>query len=290
MPVYDTPRPIDLDITVSVGDIEVTASDRLDTVVEVTPSRPNRAGDISLAKESTVRFDGGRLTVVVPKRLNLFGPGDSVDVRVDVPTGSTATLVSNYGGIRSRGALGDSDITATYGRVLADQTGALRLKAPYGEVEIGDVAGDLDLTAGYVRLRIARIGGSANIRGSHGDIDLGEVGGDLDVRTSGSITVERSGANASVRTAHGAIRIREVTGGTVRLENGYAGIEVGVPAGTAAWIDAASKQGVVRNELTAEAGPAGAERTVELRLRANYGDILISRSQAAPGASRSTAA
>lgn len=149
MPVYDTPQPIDLDLTVGMGNLEVTASDRIDTVLEVAPSRPNRAGDISLAKEATVRFDGGRLTVVVPKRLNLFGPGDSVDVRVDVPTGSTASLELAYGGIRTRGVLGDSDITATYGGVVAEHTGALRLKVPYGEVEIGEVAGDLDLTAGH---------------------------------------------------------------------------------------------------------------------------------------------
>jgi DUF4097 and DUF4098 domain-containing protein YvlB len=280
MPVYDTPGPIDLDIRISIGDLELIASDRGDTRVEVSPSRPNRAGDVSLAEETIVRFDGGRLTVVVPKRLNLFGPSDSVDVRVGVPTGSIATLVSAYGGIRVRGTLGDSIITATYGSVVAERTGALRLKVPYGDVEIDDVAGDLDLTAGHQRLRISRVAGRANIQGSHGSIELGTVGGDIDVRTSGPIAVDRAGGNVSIRTAYGAIRVREVTGGTVRLENGYAGIDVGVPSGTAAWIDAASRQGVVRNELTPESGPDGAERTVELRLRANYGDILIHRAPA----------
>ncbi|MCU1480443.1 MAG: hypothetical protein JWQ19_1229 [Subtercola sp.] len=277
MLVYDTPGPIDVSVTLGMGDIDLTASDRVDTVVEVAPSRPGRAGDVSLAKEATVRFDGGRLTVVVPKRLNLFGPGDSVDVRIELPIGSTTTLVSAYGGVRTRGRLGDSDVTASYGRVQVESTGSLRLKAPYGEVEIDDVAGDLDLTAGHARLQIARIGGLANIRGSHGDIELGAVGGDVDARTSGAVTIGCPAGNVSIRTAYGALRIREVGTGTVRLENGYAGIEVGVPAGTAAWIDAASKQGTVRNELTSENGPEGAERTVELRLRANYGDILIHR-------------
>ncbi|GGF31490.1 DUF4097 family beta strand repeat-containing protein [Subtercola lobariae] len=281
MPTYPTPRPIDLDITVTVGDVEITASDTPETVVDVVPSRPSRPGDVSLAKEATVRFDGGRLTVVVPKRLNLFGPGDSVDVRIEAPAGSTATIVSAYGGVRVRGALGDSDITASYGRVQLERTGSLRLKAPYGEVEVADVAGDLDLTAGHARLHIARVDGTANIRGSHGDIELGSVTGDVDVRTSAAISIDRAAASVAIRTAHGAIRVKEVTGGTVRLENGYAGIEVGVPEGTAAWIDAASRQGVVRNELTAESGPEGADRTVELRLRANYGDILIHRAQPA---------
>lgn len=280
MPTYDTPHPIDLDLRVGIGDIEITASDRATTAIEVTPSRPNRNGDISLAKESTVRFDGGRVIVVVPKRVNLFGPGDSVDVRVDLPTGSTATVVSAYGGVRVRGALGASDLTALYGRVLAEKTGSLRLKAPYGEVEIGEIDGDLDLTAGHGKLRIDRISGEARVKGSHGDIDLGDVAGDLEAGTSGGIAVDRAGGDVSVRTAYGAIRIKRVDGGSVRLENAHAEIEVGVPEGTAAWIDAASKLGVVRNELTAESGPAGAEKTVELRLRSNSGDIVIRRAQA----------
>jgi DUF4097 and DUF4098 domain-containing protein YvlB len=277
MPVYPTPTPIDLDVTVSVGSLEVTADHRGDTRVEVLPSRPGRAGDVSLAKETTVRFDGGRLTVVVPKRLTLFGPGDSVDIRIAVPAGSRATLLSSYGAIRMRGALGASDITATYGDVRIERTAALRLKAPYGEVEVGDVDGSLDLTFGHGRLRIGHVQGDADIRGSHGTIDLGTVDGSVDARTSGSIFVRRAGGDATIRTAHGAIVIGEATRGTLRLENGYSGIEVGVPLGIAAWIDAASKQGVVRNELTAENGPDGASGTVELRMRTNSGDILIRR-------------
>lgn len=280
MPTYDTPHPIDLDVRVGIGDIEITASERANTIVEITPSRPNRNGDISLAKESTVRFDGGRVIVVVPKRVNLFGPGDSVDVRVDLPTGSSATVVSAYGGVRVRGALGASDLTALYGRVLVEKTASLRLKAPYGEVEIGEIDGDLDLTAGHGKLRIDRISGEARVKGSHGDIDLGDVAGDIDASTSGGIAVDRAGGDVSARTAYGAICIKRVDGGSARLENAHAEIEIGVPEGTAAWIDAASKLGVVRNELTAESGPAGAEKTVELRLRSNSGDIVIRRAQA----------
>lgn len=277
MALYPTPTPIDIDVTLPVGSLDVTAEQRGDTRVDVLPSRPGRAGDVSLAKETTVRFDGGRLTVVVPRRLSLFGPGDSVDVRLAVPTGSRASFVSSYGAIRVRGALGESDVTASYGDVRIERTAALRLKAPYGEVEIGDVDGSLDLTFGHGRLRIGHVHGGADIRGSHGAIELGAVDGSIEARTSGSIAVGRAGGNASIRTAHGAIHVGEASRGTLRLENGYAGIDVGVPLGTAAWIDAASKQGVVRNELTAENGPEGASGTVELRMRTTVGDILIRR-------------
>ncbi|CAN5324985.1 DUF4097 family beta strand repeat-containing protein [soil metagenome] len=277
MPTFDTPGPIDLDVTVGMGLVELIASDRADTVVEVVPANPRRSGDVSLAGEATVAFADGRVRVKVPKRLNLFGPGDSVDVRVNLPTGSRATVENAYGSIRARGVLGDSRITAAYGTVTMDTTGDLALKAPYGDVEIEEVAGDLDLVAGHAKLRIGRVGGDARVKGSHGILDFGEIAGELEARTSGAVSVGRAGGSVSVQTAHGAIRVREARSGTIRLENGYAEVSVGVPKGVAAWVDAASQHGVVRNELTPDAGPEGADSTVELRLRNNYGDIIISR-------------
>lgn len=278
MPTFSTPNPIDLDLTVGIGYVEVNASDRADTVAEVTPSNPNRAGDISLARDSTIVFADGRLRVTVPKRLNLFGPGDSVDVRIDLPTGSRTVIDIAYGSIRGRGAFGASTIASAYGSVTLDSTDALRLKASYGEVEIAEVNGDLDLTVGHGKLHIDRIAGSARFKGSHGDIELGEVLGAVEGRASGSVTVGKAGGDVAIQTAYGNLRVREVTGGTVRLENGHANVHVGVPSGVAAWVDAASQHGVVRNELTPEGGP-GSANTVELRLRVNYGDIVITRSQ-----------
>ena len=278
MPTFDTPDPIDLDVTTGMGRIEIVATDRADTVAEVLPSNPRRHGDVTLAGDATVEFTAGRLRVLVPKRLNLFGPGDSVDVRVQLPTGSRVTVESAYGSVVLRGTFAVSAVRAAYGAVTIGRTVDLVLKVPYGELEVQEVVGDLTLTAGHGRHRVARVTGDVRITGSHGAIDLGDIGGDVEARASGPFTIDRAGGNVTVQTAYGAVRVREVTGGTVRLENGYAEIEVGVPTGVAAWVDAASQHGVVRNELTPEGGPGESDRTVELRLRANYGDVIITRS------------
>jgi len=50
-----------------------------------------------------------------------------------------------------------------------------------------------------------------------------------------------------------------------------------VPEGTAAWLDIHSTKGFVRNELTADVAPQPGEKTVEVRARVNWGDILIHR-------------
>src|SRR4030095_13694630 len=103
MPSYDVSGPIDLDVTVGVGFVDIVASDRTDAVAEIVPSKPGRSGDESLAREAAVSFDSGVLRVKVPRTHNLFGRSDSVDVRCAVPTGSRVTVVSAYGSVRARG-------------------------------------------------------------------------------------------------------------------------------------------------------------------------------------------
>jgi hypothetical protein len=277
MPSYDVSGPIDLDVTAGVGFVDIVASDRTDAVVAVVPSRPGRNGDESLAREATVSFDSGVLRVKVPRRRNLFGRSDSVDVRCEVPTGSRVTIETAYGSVRARGVLGDCRIHAKYGGVTADTVAGLVLEAPYGSTDIAEVTGRLDLTAGHGVVRIAEVHGDARLRASHGTMELGTAVGDVEAATSGALTIDRALGDVTARSAHGPIRIREVSGGTIRLDNGYADVDVGVPTGIAAWIDASSAHGRVRNELTPDPAAAARDRAVELHLHANYGNVIIRR-------------
>jgi hypothetical protein len=280
MPSYDVPGPIDLDVTVGVAYIDIVASDRPDAVIEVGPSKPGRGGDESLARDATVSFDGDRVRVKVPRRLNLFGRGDSVDVRCEIPTGSRVTIENPYGSVQARGVLGDCRIVAKYGGVSADTVADLVLDAPYGGTDITAVTGRLDATVGHGALRVGHIHGDARLRASHGTMEIGTVDGDVEAATSGALTIERALGDVTARSAHGPIRIREVNGGTIRLDNGHADVDVGVPAGVAAWIDASSANGRVRNELTPDPTAAASDRTVELHLHANYGNVIIRRATA----------
>lgn len=277
MPSYDVSGPIDLDVTAGVGFVDIVASDRTDAVAEVVPSKPGRSGDESLAREATVSFDSGVLRVKVPRRLNLFGKSDSVDVQCEVPTGSRVTIETAYGSVRARGVLGDCRIVAKYGGVTADTVANLVLEAPYGSTDIAEVTGRLDVTAGHGVVRIAEVHGDARLRASHGTMELGTAAGDVEAATSGALTIDRALGDVTARSAHGPIRIREVGGGTIRLDNGHADVDVGVPTGIAAWIDASSAHGRVRNELTPDPAAAASDRAVELHLHSNYGNVIIRR-------------
>lgn len=279
MPAYDTTGPIDAAIDLGAGHVEVVASDRADVVAEVVPTNPSRDRDVSLAREAAVSFDDGRLRVTVPQR-RLLGPNASVDVRVQLPVRSRVQVESGYGAVRTRGELGESRITAKYGTVTGDTIGGLVLVSPYGQVDIDHIAGRLDVKAGHGHVRIGRVDDEAVLRGSHGSIDLGTTAGPVTVTTSGRLTIDRALGDVTAKSAHGAIRVREVAGGSVQIENGYAEVEVGVPAGLAAWLDASTRHGAVRNELTPDPETAASGRTVELRLRADWGDILVRRAEA----------
>ena len=74
MPAYESRAPIDASIDVNAsGHVEVVASDRTDTTVEVTPTNPGRSGDVSLARQATVAFENNHLRVHVPGRLRCSG-------------------------------------------------------------------------------------------------------------------------------------------------------------------------------------------------------------------------
>ena len=138
MPTFDTPTPIDLSINLPVGAIEIVASDRTDTVVTVIPTNPDKAVDRRCADETKVEFDGQRLTIQGPKpRLSFIGPTESVDVRVELPTGSRLTAEISVGGVRTEGRLGATRVKGTIGAVdwqHRSQTGEWRMRDQSGRL------------------------------------------------------------------------------------------------------------------------------------------------------------
>ena len=119
----------------------------------------------------------------------------------------------------------------------------------------------------------------ATVKNSNGDTWIGEVTGDLRVSAAnGDIAVDRAHAGVDAKTANGNIRIGEVARGTVRWRPRPATSRSASAAGTAAWLDLNTGFGRVRNVLDAAAGPDDTDETVEVRARTSYGDIIIRRS------------
>jgi hypothetical protein len=107
---------------------------------------------------------------------------------------------------------------------------------------------------------------------------VGDAGGDLRLNAAnGSIVVERSFASVVAKTASGDVRLGEVVRGSVVMESKMGDLEIGIPEGTAAWLDVSASAGRVDNTLDAADAPDGSAQTAEVRARTVLGDILIRR-------------
>jgi hypothetical protein len=281
MPTFTTPTAIDLAINLPVGAIEVLASDRSDTVVTVSPSNPEKAVDRRGAEETRVDFDGSRLTVTGPKpRLSWIGPAESIDLTVELPSGSRLTAEISVGGVRSTGRLGATRVKASTGAVHIEATGDLWLRASHGNATVGTVDGNAEITADHGQIRAGSITGDALLKSSHGNIRIGEMGGVLEAKLSyGDLEIERVKSSIAAKTAYGSIELGRVWSGSIEVESGFGGVSIGVPTGIPVWLDLSSKEGRVRNELDGDRAPETTEQTVAVRARTQYGDISISRAR-----------
>jgi DUF4097 and DUF4098 domain-containing protein YvlB len=277
MPTFDTPSAIDLAVSLPVGVLDVVASDRNDTVVTVSPTRPDKAVDVRGAADTKVEFDGRRLTVTAPKpRFSILGPWESIDVKVELPAGSRLTADVSQGGVHSVGILGATRVKASGGGVELDSVGDLWVRAGHGNATVDRADGSVEITADHGQIRIGTVTGDATLKASHGSIQITEAGGDLEAKLSyGDLEIARALASVTAKTAYGSIQLGEVSSGSIGVETGYGKVTIGVKPGVPAWLDLSSKDGRVRNELDSDRAPDAAAQTVAVRARTQYGDITI---------------
>ncbi|MFE9887570.1 DUF4097 domain-containing protein [Streptomyces scopuliridis] len=280
MPTFDTPEPISVTAHVGAGSLRFTASDRLDTVVEVRPGNPKRDKDVRAAEQTEVTYASGVLTVRTKER-RLVGPTGSVDVTVELPTGSRVDMTGSWTHVLGEGRLGEVRVKTSGGDVRLDETGPLRLTAAHGSITVDRIEGLAEIATSFGSLRVGLIDGPAVLKNSHGTTTVGAATGELRVSGAhGDIEIRRAEDSVTATTATGTLRVDEVACGTVQLETNYGAINVGVREGTAAWLDVSSGSGQVRNTLTVSETPEKTEDTVEVRARTRHGSIDIRRARA----------
>ncbi|MEV6213085.1 DUF4097 family beta strand repeat-containing protein [Kitasatospora sp. NPDC051914] len=279
MPSFDTPEPISANTLVAAGSVRFTAGDRPDTVVEVRPRDPGKDRDVRAAEQTEVTCAGGVLTVKTKQR-TLVGPSGAVDVTVELPTGSRVDVTGSWTQVVGEGRLGEVRVKTSSGDVRLDTTGPLHLTASHGSITVDRIEGTADITTSSGSVRVGTVDGPAVLKNSHGTTTVGTAFGDLRVSgANGDIDIARAESSVTATTAHGTLRVADVAGGTVQLETAYGAIEVGIRAGTAAWLDVSSERGQVRNTLTDSAPPEQAEDTVEVRARTRWGNIDVRRAK-----------
>ncbi len=281
MPSYDTPEPISAIAHVTAGTIRFTAGDRLDTVVEVQPRDPKRDQDVRAAEQTEVTYTNGALTVRTPKQRYLVGRTGTVDIAVELPTGSHIDTTGAWAQVLGEGRLGEVRVKTSAGDVRLDTTGPLQLTVAHGSIIVDRVEGMAEITTSSGSVRVGTVNGPAVLKNSHGSTTVGAATGDLRVSgANGDIDIARAESSVTATTAHGALRVAEVARGTIELETSNGAIDVGVREGTAAWLDVSSGRGQVHNTLATSEAPEKTEDSVKVRARTRYGNIDVRRARA----------
>ena len=179
MQKFDTPTPICAVLDIPAGRIQFIAADRADTSVEVRPANPARSRDTKAAEQTTVAYADGvlRITASTPSN-QLFGPSGSLEVTVQLPTGSRVEGKAASAELRGVGRLGDVTFEGAYRQIKIDEAASVRLTAVDGDVEVGRLNGPAEISTARGDIRITEaVRGTVVLRTQSGDITVGAAPG-----------------------------------------------------------------------------------------------------------------
>jgi len=161
---------------------------------------------------------GDRVTVVATQRFKTDSEAEADDYAKNLTlaieqTGGDVSAISKYDGSRTKWfSWGGNPVTVNFDVTVPTQYAA-NVRTSGGNIDIGDLTGDVDAHTSGGNVKVAKIGGAVNIRTSGGNIEVGEAVKSLDARTSGGhIRVWRVAGNAEVDTSGGNITVDEAAG------------------------------------------------------------------------------
>ncbi len=246
---FNTPLPLDLEVAIPSGDIDIETADGEESRVTVH-------GDERLLADVELRQEGNRVTVA-HRGKGKFGFSlapftvvwdTKVRVHATIPHGAGVKVKTASADTRIDGRIGSLDVNAVSGdiRIHGEIAGNATLKTVSGDAELEHVAGDL------------------KIQSVSGDLRVGPVGGSVDTKT-----------------ISGDIRFGAVRDGDVRFTSVSGDIEIGIAPGSLVDVDAGSTSGDLSSEVPLGSDPLAAGEnggsTVVVRGRTISGDVRIFR-------------
>ncbi|GAA5022166.1 DUF4097 family beta strand repeat-containing protein [Streptomyces siamensis] len=221
MQKFATSAPVQAVVTIPAGRIQLIAADRADTTVEVLPANAAKSRDVKAAEQIRITYDDGVLRVEAPEVQNrILGPSGSVEVTVQLPTGSRVEAYAAGAEFRGVGSLGDVSFEGGYRTVKIDEAASARLAGLDADIVIGRLngPGEISTRKGDVTVTEA-VRGTLTLTTQMGDVTVGaarDVSATLDAGTGyGRVdnTLKNDGTPAltiKATTTHGDITARSL--------------------------------------------------------------------------------
>jgi hypothetical protein len=266
---FDVPGPVELDVRLASGEIEIDAS--LDGRVEI---------ELTAHDEESQRL-------IDDARIELQERHGRPGVLVDVPQKRGFSLGLSFGrsgiscrircpresGLQTRTKSADLFVRGTLASVNASTAS--------GEVELEDVTGGVTVKSASGDLQ-ARTVGSLNVQTASGDVQVEAASGPVSVNTaSGDVEIQAADDSVNVNTVSGDQELGAVMIGTVSAQSVSGDVSVAVRRGSKVYLDCSTVSGDTSSELDLQSdAPAGDGPLVEVRARTVSGDIQIRRAPA----------
>jgi len=266
MNAFETPGPVLVSVECPVGAVVVTTHDHPRTEVDVVALRDDEATR-KVVEATTVemrpRGEGFEVTVDVPRRgaSTFFGREPRLRVDVRAPHGTSLAFTTASADVSARGRLGEVRGKTASGDVNVPTADAVRVQTASGDLRIGDVAGDADVSS------------------ASGDIRVGTVGGTLNASVvSGDLRVAAAPLGGAAAAVSGDIELGSVTEGELSVRSVSGDVTVGVRQGSRVHVDVSTVSGDLKSEFDLEeAGGDGEGPFLDVRGKTVSGDLRLKR-------------
>lgn len=274
---FDTPRPVRLRVEITSGELRVEATETATSTVLLEPMRDS-SGARRLIEEIQVNQQGDEISVIFPKfRGGLFGSKAEVRATVTVPIDSATRIRSGSADVLGTGQFGEIDVQAGSGDVSFEETASAKIQTGSGDVDLKTIDGVLEVKAGSGDVTCGSVTGAARINTGSGDIFVTSAGGQVNIKAgSGDVVITEAAESVDAMTGSGDLLVKRLVHGRLKAKTGSGDVLVGVPDGTAAFLDVMSISGSVRSELEATDNPDGGP-TTEVAVMTASGDIVLKR-------------
>ena len=254
--------PLDVRVNLDYGLVRVTARSTTTATLRATAVIGSRPQDVEAAQNVRISLVGDVLDVrgAASGWRRFVRPG-AAEIALEVPEGSRLTVTTGYAEVEVAGPVGRCAVRSTGGDIRVEEAANAQLETKYGSVMVDRLSdgGSAESTHGTVRVR--QTAGITQLGGSSGDVLLDRATGDL-----------------TLRNTYGAVKVGELVSGTCTVTTSYGAVEVGIPTGTAAYLDLRSDHGRVRSDLDRTSEPTADAERATVRARTSYGEITIRRS------------
>lgn len=212
---FDTTTPVTAVVDVAAARVQLIAADRADTTVEVRPADPAKARDVAAAERTTVTFEGGVVRVVTTAEHEILGSSGSIEVTVQLPSGSRAEVSAAALELRGVGRLGNVVVDGAACTVRLDEAASARVTTQAGDVTIGRLGGDAEITVQKGTITVDEV--------ARGALALSTQAGDISVATAPGASGTLDAGTAFGRISNGLRNTGEPTV-TIRATTSYGDI------------------------------------------------------------------